>query len=141
MSANSQPITPFHVNAVYLKSPPEQSVQGPNGGSGSGLGHSQGMFGNGGFTWWHLAALPLFAGLYWLVQNKPAFCVLSIFVLLACVLFRLDPTRRRLSLAPVTFAAIMLAGHIGEFLARPIPPNGKVTLPADFGLTWLPSLQ
>jgi hypothetical protein len=136
MSGYFQPITPFHVQAVLLQSPPEQPAQSKNGGTGGSSTGGQ-VFGNG-FGWFHLAALPLFAGLYWLVQKNPTFCTLTIFVLLACVMFRLDPSRRRLALAPITFAAIMLASRMGQYLLKPLPAVGKIVLPSDLGLTWLP---
>jgi len=138
MSAYSEPISPFHVSAVYLKSPPERKPSRQNGGNDGGVATGAHMFGNGGFNWLHLAALPLFAALYWLVQRNPAFSAISIFVLLACLMLRLDPARRRLALAPLTFAAILLAGRLGQFVAKAAPLVGRAGVPVDIGLTWLP---
>src|SRR5919204_3441818 len=98
MTAYSQPITPFHVNAVYLKTPPESQARKQNGqgGNNDSSGGGSQFFSNGDFGWLHLAALLVFAAVYWLVQRSPALSGIAFVVLFPCLMFRLHPFRRRI---------------------------------------------
>src|SRR5262245_56616016 len=103
--ASSEPMVPFHVKPGFLKTPAEK-VRDSQGGGTEGLASSGGIFGNG-FGWLHLAALPVFVALYVLVEKQPALQGLSVAVLFGCLLYRLDPFRRRLALAPAAFATLL----------------------------------
>src|SRR5262245_39997303 len=134
--ANSEPIVPFHVKPVFLKTPAEKA-QDSHGGGTNGLASSGGMFGNG-FGWLHLAALPVFVALYVLVEKQPALPGLSVAVLFACLRYRLDPFRRRLALAPAAFATLLLVRRIVTFALAAGAPLVKNAVKIDSGLSWLP---
>ena len=81
-----------------------------------------GPLGNDGFNLWHLLALPIFACLYVLVQRKPALVGITVVALFACLLYRLDPIRRRIALAPVSFATVLLINHIVTYTLKAEAP-------------------
>lgn len=94
----SQPFEPFHVQSDLLKSsPPARTGQPPD---------------NSGWRWAEQAkwlAVPVFAVIYAVAQHRPEFQPVTIFVLLACVLFRMENRHRQLVGVVLTMAAIKLA--------------------------------
>jgi hypothetical protein len=134
--ASSEPITPFHVKPVFLKGIGEKPDEASH--AASDARSSSGTFGNDGFGWLHLLALPVFLALYILVERYPALAGASVLLLFACLLYRLLPVWRRLVVAPVAFATLLLVRRVVTFTlvaAAPVLKNGAKI---DSGLSWLP---
>jgi hypothetical protein len=141
MNAYSEPIAPFHVNAVYLKTPPEPQARKQNGEGNQGGSRSGQLFGNGGdFGWLHLAAVFVFAAVYWLVQRNPALSAITVLVLFACLTLRLDAIRRRIAIAPLSFATLLLVQRmVAHAISTGALEHARVgPQKVDAGLTWVP---
>ena len=134
--ASSEPITPFHVKPVFLKAADDKPHEGKGGDSNGRSG--SGTFGNDGFGWLHLLLLPVFLALYILVEKYPALAGVSILLLLACLLHRLAPVWRRLVVAPVGFATLLLIRRVMTFTLAAATPILKNGTKIDSGVSWLP---
>ncbi len=88
-----------------------------------------------------LVALLLFAATFVVTQQQPELRPATIFVLLACLLFRMEPGDRRLAGAPLTLAAFRLVYQM-TLTAEPIL-GGPQMLPSQLkesllGIPWVP---
>lgn len=110
-----QPFGPFRVQSTLLQNP--ASVP-PAGAGHQGTGGPGKTSGNGPTTpfgnipWWNEArwlVMVLFALIYWLTQQDPLLRPMTILVLLACLLFRMERRPREIAGVPLTLAAIKLA--------------------------------
>ncbi len=96
-------------------------------------------FGWLGWDWLQVAALTAFLATYFLVERDPSLAPISVLILLACVLARLEVEKRRVAAIPLTLAALMLAGRVGIHVtpvAARWQPQAKGL--AEAGEGWLP---
>ncbi len=140
----NQPYQPFHVQSDLLKNVAQQSSKAKLGSGGPrmpGGTDSNGPFGNfdlGGARW---LVMPLFAATYWITERDALLRPITILVLLACLLFRMERRARELAGVPLTLAAIKLAYQMTPHaLLQP----GTFALLSDqtkasfAGLPWVP---
>ena len=134
--ASSEPITPFHVKPVFLKAAGDKPHEAKGGDSEARSG--SGTFGNDGFGWLHLLMLPVFLALYILAEKYPELTGISILLLLACLLYRLTPIWRRLIVAPIGFATLLLVRRVVTFALAADVAIMKNGVKIGFGSSWLP---
>lgn len=94
----NQPLEPFHVQSDLLKSTQSAGPgQSPKSSTTRWIDE---------FKW---LAIPVFAVIYVVTQERPEFRPLTMLVLLACVLFRMEYRYRQLAGVVLTMAAMKLA--------------------------------
>jgi len=140
---SNQPFEPFQVQSNLLKG----ATPGGSERQGAGeAGKPQPAWYNRplggpdiGVVRW--LALPVFALVYWAAQQRPDLQPLTIFVLLACLLFRMEARDRQLASVPLTLAAFRLAYQM-TLGSRPLlgGPAVRSAQMSDslMGLPWLP---
>lgn len=140
----NHPFEPFHVQSTLLKSATPQGGSEPKGTSGAG--QPKGFADYNPFGNWNSAetrwlAMPLFGVIYYIAQQFPDFRPLTIFVMLACILFRMEPHDRQLAGVPLTLAAMRLAYQMTTSAATLIggpaimSPQAKASM---LGVPWVP---
>lgn len=140
---SNQPFEPFQVQSNLLKGAT------PGGSERQGCGEAgkpQPAWYNrplggpdiGAMRW---LALPVFALVYCAAQQRPDLRPVTIFVLLACLLFRMEARDRQLAAVPLTLAAFRLAYQM-TLGARPILGNPEMLAAqmreSMLGLPWVP---
>ena len=78
----------------------------------------------------------LFALSYMLLARDPAFSSVTLLVLLACALFRMDEYKRRIAQVPLLLSTLMLSGHLFSSV-RPLSFPSTATN-VKFDAPWLP---
>jgi hypothetical protein len=134
----NHPFEPFHVQSNLLKSTVPQGT--------SGAGQPTGFADYNPFGNWNTAetrwlAMPLFGLIYYVAQQYPDFRPLTIFVLLACLLFRMETRHRELAGVALTLASIRLAYQMTSGAAALIGSPGIMSpqMKASMvGLPWVP---
>jgi hypothetical protein len=109
----NEPIEPFHVPAKTIKC----SISSGNvtGGSGPATPPNRptpSMLDDLDSPLGRMAMAAVLVGAYIVVHARPAMSAITVFVLLAAVMYRLDPRRRRVGAAPISLATAMLASQI-----------------------------
>jgi hypothetical protein len=140
----NQPFEPFRVQSNLLQGPAQAVGAGNRGTDGPGktaAGGTNVPFGN--FDWndarW-LAMVP-FGVIYWITENDVLLRPMTILVLLACLLFRLERRAREIAGVPLTLAAIKLAYQMSP--RATILSGTQALLSEQFkaamtGLPWVP---
>ena len=111
----NQPFEPFQVKSNLLQGA-AQTARGS--GPGKTGGGASTPFGN--FDWREARwlVMVLFGVIYWLTERDPLLRPITILVLLACLLFRLEGRAREIAGVPLTLAAIKLAYQSSARLQR-----------------------
>jgi hypothetical protein len=140
----NHPFEPFHVQSTLLKSAAPQGGSEPKG---TGVaGQPKGFADYNPFGNWNVGearwlAMPVFGLIYYVAQQFPDFRPLTIFVMLACILFRMEARDRQLSGVPLTLAAMRLAYQMTTSSATLIGGQGIMspqTKAAVIGVPWVP---
>jgi hypothetical protein len=140
----NHPFEPFHVQSTLLKSATPQG--GSESKTNSGPRQPKGFADYNPFGNWNAAetrwlAMPVFGLIYYVAQQFPDFRPLTIFVMLACILFRMEARDRQLAGVPLTLAAMRLAYQMSITAATLIGGPG-IMLPqaraAMIGVPWVP---
>jgi hypothetical protein len=140
----NHPFEPFHVQSTLLKSATPQGGSESKGNSGAG--QPKGFADYNPFGNWNAAetrwlAMPMFGLIYYVAQQLADFRPLTIFVMLACILFRMEARERQLCGVPLTLAAMRLAYQMSTSAAMLI--GGPGIMPAQakaamIGVPWVP---
>ena len=139
---NNQPLEAFHVQSSLLQNSPRPAAGKGNGGAGN----TGGSPGNSleRFPWWNETRwlfMALFGLIYWLTERDAILRPMTILVLLACLLFRMEGRAREIAGVPLTLAAIKLAYQMtpkaidlpGTHIMLTEPMKAALT-----GLPWVP---
>ena len=147
----NQPFQPFQVKSSLLT----DSGQ-PTGGTGGPRPPvpPSGSGGNGDSGSWQLPggamggvirslAAMLFIALYSLTQQYAQVIPVTVVVLIACTLLRMNTRERMFAAVPVGIAGILLALHMAALFAKPVfgMAYSSMTVnlkPQNFGVNWLP---
>jgi hypothetical protein len=105
------PIEPFYVPAKVLKCSADASPETPGGGGKPVPRHDLGFAQLGTVQGKTVGAIVL-AAAYFASEQNPAVGAITVLLLLGAVLFRLDPRRRRIALAPLVLSTFRLATQI-----------------------------
>jgi len=86
----------------------------------------------------------LFATIFTVAWERPEFGPVTLVVLAACLLHRLEPWQRKLAAAPLILATIRLSllvpAYFADWNPRINPFNGAFShMPGDLGMFWLPT--
>jgi len=138
------PFEAFHVQSALLKSATPQGGSESKGSAGAG--QPKGFADYSPFGNWDVGearwlAMPLFGLIYYVAQQFPDFRALTIFVMLACILFRMETHDRQLAGVPLTLAAMRLAYQMSSSPATMIGAPGIMspqTKAALIGVPWVP---
>lgn len=137
---SSEPIEPFHVPAKTVKcSLSSGEVGGGSGPATPPTRSSPSMLDDLDSPLGRVAMAAVLLGAYILVHARPTMSAITVFVLLAAVMLRLDPRRRRIGVAPISMATAMLASEIVSAGLRETY-FGTPSLPMmpDGATTWVP---
>jgi hypothetical protein len=138
----NQPFEPFHVQSNLLRNAQAGGERKGTGGAGQSKGFADyNPFGAGNAPEARWLAMPLFGMMYYVAQQFPEFWPVTILVLLACLLFRMEARDRELAGVPLTLAALRLAYQmtsnrlvsIGS--TGTVPPQLKASM---LGMPWVP---
>jgi hypothetical protein len=140
----NHPFEPFHVQSTLLKSATPQG--GSESKRSSGAGQPKGFAGYTPFGHWNpeeirWLAMPIFGLIYYAAQQIPDFRPLTIFVMLACILFRMEARDRQLAGVPLTLAAMRLAYQMSARAMTLIGGPGIMSPQARaamIGVPWVP---
>jgi hypothetical protein len=140
----NHPFEPFHVQSNLLKSTAPQGGDEPKGAGEAG--QPKGFADYNPFGNWNVAearwlAMPLFGLIYYVAQQYPDFRPLTVFVMLACLLFRMETRNRELAGVPLTLAAMRLAYQMTSSAATLIGSPGIMspqTKASMLGVPWVP---
>jgi hypothetical protein len=141
---SNEPYQPFHVQSDLLKNAAQQGSKARQGSSGSGK--PAGTTSNNPFGNWDLGdarwlVMPLFAAIYWITDRDALLRPMTILVLLACLLFRMEPRARGLAGVPLTLAAMKLAYQMTPSATVPSATFGLLseqTRASIVGVPWVP---
>jgi hypothetical protein len=134
----SQPFEPFRVQSPLLQNAAPSSAAGGQGSGGAGGATPFGRFDWNQARW---LVMILFAVIYWAAESDPLLRPLTLLVLLACLLLKLDRRFRNIAGVPLALASLRL---IQQMAARagalpgaqfPLADNVKNSLA---GLPWVP---
>ncbi len=142
-NASNQPFEPFQVQSNLLKSAtqsdPERQGTGEAGKSKSAWYNKPLGSSDASAVGW--LALPLFAAVYAITEQQPDLRPVTIFVLLACLLLRMDARDRHLAGVPLTLAGFRLVYQMA-LGSRPILGSPEILAPQTkdslLGMPWLP---
>jgi hypothetical protein len=140
----NHPFEPFHVQSTLLKSATPQGGSESQGTSGAGQpkGFAEyNPFGNWNSAETRLLAMLVFGVIYYVAQQFPDFRPLTIFVMLACILLRMEASDRQLAGVPLTLAAMRLTYQMTTSAATLIGAPGIMspqTKAAMIGVPWVP---
>jgi hypothetical protein len=133
----NEPIEPFHVPAKTIKcSMSSGDTSAGSGPTSAPPRRSPSMLDDLDSPLGRMAIGAVLVGAYVLVHTRPAMSAITVFVLLAAVMYRLDSHRRRVAAAPIGLATAMLASGIvsaglrgTNFFVPSLPtmPDGTVT--------------
>jgi hypothetical protein len=144
---SNQPFEPFHVQSNLLKNTTQSGPQQPGGGAdGPNSFWTRKLFGSWDMSVVRWLALPLFALVYCATQQLPDLRPATIFVLLVCLLSRMEKRDRALAGVPLTLAAFRLVYQM-TVVAQPSVFQPGVSTPQVFptqtaeswlGMPWVP---
>jgi hypothetical protein len=132
----NQPFERFHVQSNLLQNAAAATSPGRQGNGG-------GNTPAGNFHWnearW-LATI-VFGAIYWVAQRDPQLRPMTILVLLACLLFRMEGRTREIAGVPLTLAAIKLAYQMTP--SATLLPGTQLLMSEQMkaawtGLPWVP---
>jgi hypothetical protein len=140
----NHPFEAFHVQSSLLKSATPQGGNAAKATSGAGQSKRFGdynPFGNWNAAESRWLAMPLFGLIYFIAEQLPEFRPLTIFVMLACLLLRMETRDRELAGIPLTLAAMRLAYQMTSGSAALVGSPG--IMPAQMkasmlGMPWVP---
>jgi hypothetical protein len=136
----NEPIEPFHVPAKTIKC----SLSSGDTGGGSGpvtppTRPSPSILDDLDSPLGRVAMAAVLLGAYILVHARPTMSAVTVFVLLAAVMYRLDPRRRRVAAAPISMATAMLASEIVTAgIREPYFATPSLPMMPDGVITWVP---
>jgi hypothetical protein len=140
----NQPFEPFRVQSPLLQNSGQTAESGQQGSRGPGAPSGPGWDGSfGGFHWnearW-LVLIP-FAVMYWAAARDRLLQPLTLLVLLACLLFKMDLRFRNIAGVPLALAALKLVFQMNP--GATVMPGTQILLPenakaAMTGLPWVP---
>lgn len=140
---NNQPFEPFRVQSPLLQdrgrtAAPQQGSGGPGAPSGPGGDTPFGRFHWNEARW---LVMILFAVLYWGAEHDRLLQPLTLLVLLACLLFRMDARSRNIAGVPLALAALKLVYQMNP--GAMVMPGTQILLPENVktamtGLPWVP---
>jgi hypothetical protein len=139
-----QPFEAFRVQSPLLQNtapaaaPDKQGSGDPGNPTGTGWSTAFGKFDWNGARW---LVMPLFAGIYWATQEDPQLRPISLLVLLACLLLKMDSRARQVAGVPLTLAALKLVYQMAP--AATVLPGTQFLLSENLkmamtGLPWVP---
>jgi hypothetical protein len=108
----NQPFEPFQVQSKLFQSPAQSAGSGRQGTGGPGKTAGNGgnsLFGNLDWNEARWLVMLVFALIYWVTERDPLLRPMTILVLLACLLFRMEGRAREIAGVPLTLAGIKLA--------------------------------
>lgn len=140
----NQPFEPFRVQSPLLQNsgqaaePGRQESGHPGAPGGPGRDTRFGRFHWNEARW---LVMILFAVMYWAAARDRLLQPLTLLVLLACLLFKLDPRSRSIAAVPLTLAALKLVCQMNP--GATVMPGTQILLPenakaAMTGLPWVP---
>jgi hypothetical protein len=140
----NQPFQPFRVRSPLLQdagqtaSPGRQGSGGPGAPSGPGWDTPFGRFHWNEARW---LVMILFAVIYWAAARDRLLQPLTLLVLLACLLFKMDPRSRNIAGVPLALATLKLVYQMNP--GATVMPGTQILLPdnvraAMTGLPWVP---
>ena len=136
----NQPFEPFHVQSNLLQNAAQPAGAGRQGTGGPGKTANGGNSSFGNFDWnearW--LVMLLFGVIYWLAERDPILRPMTILVLLACLLFRMEGRAREIAGVPLTLAAIKLAYQMTPTATDMPGTHIMLTEPMKAALTGLP---
>ncbi len=141
---SNQPFEPFRVQSDLLKNAAAQSgrVQPAGGDPGKpGKPGSRKVFGDWDLSDARWLVMIVFGFIYWLSERDAFLRPLTIVVLLACLLFRMEPRARQFAGVPLVLAAIKLAYQMTPNSLLPgstLSMLPEQTKDAIGGLPWVP---
>jgi hypothetical protein len=140
----NQPFEPFRVRSPLLGNSGQTAAPGGEGSGGPGAPSGPGWdtpFGR--FHWMEARWLVmiLFAVIYWAAARDRLLQPLTLLVLLACLLFRMDARSRNIAGVPLALAALKLIDQMNP--GATVVPGTQILLPenakaAMTGLPWVP---
>jgi len=137
----NQPFEPFHVQSNLLKNAQGSGEPKGTGGAGQPKGFADyNPFGNWNAAEARWLAMPLFGLIYYVAQQFPDFRPLTIFVMLACLLFRMEFRDRELAGVPLTVAAIRLAYQMTSSAATLIGSPGIMSAQSKASMLGVPQV-
>jgi hypothetical protein len=138
----NQPFEPFQVKSNLFQGAAQTAGPGrPGNGPAKTGGGADTPFGNFDWNQTRWLVMTLFGAIYWLTERDTLLRPLTILVLLACLLFRLEGRARQIGGVPLTLAAIKLAYQMTPNAT--MLPGTQVLLSeqvkaAMTGLPWVP---
>ncbi|MGB9068914.1 MAG: hypothetical protein WCC21_10105 [Candidatus Acidiferrales bacterium] len=135
---SNQPFEPFRVQSPLLQNSGRTAAPGRPGSGGPGWDTPFGRFD------WHEArwlVMILFALMYWAAARDRQLQPLTVLVLLACLLFKMDSRSRNIGGVPLALAALKLVYQMNP--GATLMPGTQILLPenakaAMTGLPWVP---
>jgi hypothetical protein len=140
----NQPFEPFQVQSPLLQSSAPATAPGRQGSAGTGTPTGSGWDTPFGRFDWNEArwlVMLLFGVIYWAAERDPLLRPLTLLVLLACLLFRMESRARNIAGVPLTLAALKLVNEMNP--AAVVLPGTQFLLPENLkasmtGLPWVP---
>ena len=134
----NEPIEPFHVPAKTINCS-MSSGDTPGGGSTTPPPRPPSLLDDLDSPLGRVAIAAVLGGAYILVHTRPAMAAITVFVLLTAVIYRLDPHRRRVAVAPISLATAMLASEIvSTGIRETIFGTPSLPMMPDGAITWVP---
>ena len=136
----NEPIEPFHVPAKTIKcSMSSGDTAGAGGPTTPSPQRTPSMLDDLDSPLGRMAIAAVLVGAYLLVHTRPAMAAITVFVLLAAVMYRLDPHRRRVAVAPISLATAMLASEIvSTGIHETLFGTPSLPMMPDGATTWVP---
>jgi hypothetical protein len=140
----NQPFEPFRVQSPLLQNSGQTAAPGRQGSGGPGAPSGPGWDTPFGSFHWSEArwlVMILFAAIYWAAARDRLLQPLTLLVLLACLLFKMDPRSRNIAGVPLSLAALKLVYQMNP--GATVMPGTQILLPENVkaamtGLPWVP---
>jgi hypothetical protein len=140
----NQPFEPFRVQSPLLQNSGQTAAPGQQGSGGPGAPSGPGWDTPFGRFDWNEArwlVMILFALMYWAAARDRQLQPLTLLVLLACLLFKMDSRSRNIAGVPLALAALKLVYQMNP--GATVMPGTQILLPENVkaamtGLPWVP---
>src|SRR3974390_1704201 len=140
----NQPLEPFRVQSNLLQNATPPPAGGPrrDGGAGKDGGNGDNpLFGSVAWNEARWLVMPLLAGIYWIADRDPLLRPITILLLLACLIFRMERRARQIAAVPLALAGLKLAYQMTPAAAN--FPGTQILMTeqakaALVGLPWIP---
>lgn len=139
-----QPLEAFRVQSPLLQNAAPAAAHGKQGSAGTDNPTGAGWDTPFGKIDWNEArwlVMPVFALIYWAAQRDAQLRPITLLVLLACLLLKMDSRARQIAGVPLTLAAIKLVYQLAP--APVVLPGTQFLMPENLktamtGLPWVP---